>query len=155
VTPRKPHFNARPGNANNPVGHARNLVAVHPGNVSRLSHGVYSRRRFPLTAEEEEELEALLSLPHTSALDAAAAEEIVRLRSLIARVDQALAAPPGLERRGRMRELVAIRARLSAQLAAWLDRFGLTPRARAEFARTLGTTSLAEEIQRRMNGDGP
>ena len=63
-------------------------MALQYGNQNRLVHGLKSTRR--LSAEEEAEVEALLSLPHVAGPDRAAAEEIVRLRSLIAHVDAAL-----------------------------------------------------------------
>ena len=60
------------------------------GNTSRLTHGLYSRRRLPLSKPELEEVEALLEMPHVIPPDCLAAEEIVRLRSLIKRIDRHL-----------------------------------------------------------------
>ena len=49
------------GEVPNPDGYIPNLVAKQYGNTARLAHGVYSKRRFPLSDEEEAEVEGLLS----------------------------------------------------------------------------------------------
>ena len=38
------------GEVPNPDGYIPNLVAKQYGNTARLAHGVYSKRRFPLSA---------------------------------------------------------------------------------------------------------
>jgi len=66
------------GEVPNPDGYIPNLVAKQYGNTARLAHGVYSKRRFPLSDEEEAEVEGLLSLPHVVAPDRAAASTPTR-----------------------------------------------------------------------------
>jgi hypothetical protein len=67
-----------------------------------------------------------------------------------------------LERNGKLRQLVAERRLLSAQLADWFGVLGLTPDARATWAARPARPSLAETIAARVreieeqeaNGDG-
>lgn len=51
---------------------------------------------------------------------------------------------------GKMRQLVAERRLLSAQLAQWFQQLGLTPDARSTFAAKLAGKGLGEEIRRRL-----
>ncbi len=41
------------GEVPNPDGYIPNLVAKQYGNTAQLAHGVYTKRRFPLSDEEE------------------------------------------------------------------------------------------------------
>jgi hypothetical protein len=123
------------------------------GNTSRLTHGLYSRRRLPLSKPELEEVEALLEMPHVIPPDCLAAEEIVRLRSLIKRIDRALTDNQVETPAGEARKLIDFRRKLSAELRAWLQDFGLTPRSRAEWAKAMSGASLGEEIRRRMEAE--
>ena len=52
-------------------------------------------------------------------------------------------------RSGKVRALVDLRLRASRRLGEWLDRYGMTPKGRAEWARTLTDGGLVAEIARR------
>ena len=133
----------------NPPGHPESLVPYQfePGNRVPETHGVYSSRR-ELPAEAEALVEDLMALGHVVPADRLAAEEVARLVHLIGRVDAVLAerslTNPG---RGRARTLLAERRLLSARLEGWLVHFGLTPKSRAEWVRTLAGPSLGERIR--------
>ncbi len=131
-------------------GHPASLVPSHPGNTSRLSHGLYGRRR-SLPAEAVEIADALMSAEHTVGLDRFAAEEIGALIVQLDRVDAALS-DGKVERNGQARSLIDLRTRLSGRLERWLVQFGMTPAARAEFVHRLAQgQSLAAEIKRRQS----
>jgi hypothetical protein len=71
----------------NPNGTPENLVAAHPGNESRLVHGLYRARR-QLAPRATEIAEALLeAAPHTIPLDRIGAEEIGALIVTMDRID--------------------------------------------------------------------
>jgi hypothetical protein len=144
--------------ANNPRGHPATLRrGESEGNGYRLVHGVFSSRRL-LSEEGLAFVDSLMALPHTVPADVTAATEIARLMELIARVDAALADGVVESRKG-ARELIDHRRRLSAELRRWLADFGLTPRGRADWVRSLSGPGLGEEIRRRLeesraNGSG-
>jgi hypothetical protein len=93
----------------------------------------------------------LMSAPHVVPIDRLATLEIASLVDLIANVDRALADGRVENRRGQLRTLVDARGRLSSKLQAWLEAFGATPAARAEWAAPLaGQTGVAAEFQRRL-----
>jgi hypothetical protein len=132
----------------NPGGHASTLVAAHPGNENALRHGLYSARR-ELPERAREIAEDLLALPHVTEADRPAAEELGALTVLLENVDRALADGRVEGGRGQVRALLETRRRLSAELRAWLEAFGGTPAARAEWAARLAAGGLAGEIARR------
>jgi hypothetical protein len=129
-------------------GHA-NLVASHPGNVHAAKHGVYSPRlREPRAREIADEI---LEAPHVSGLDEIGAVEIGRLEALIETLDEAIAsAGPVNARRGTVRAVVELRLRASKRLQEWLDRYGMTPKGRAEWAKDLGRRGLMETVAERL-----
>ena len=110
-------------------GHSATLVAAHPGNSNREVHGYYSRRRRELTPAAAEIADELMTLPHVTAADRLAAEEIGRLLVMIDRIDAALADGKVQSRGGAPRKLIDFRFRASKELREWLDRFGLRRRA--------------------------
>ncbi len=118
------------------------------GNTSRLTHGLYSRRRLPLSKPEQEEIEALLEMPHVIPPDCLAAEEIVRLRSLIKRIDRALTDGRVETSAGEARKLIDFRRKLSGELRTWLQDFGMTPKSRADFAQAMAGAGLADQLRR-------
>jgi hypothetical protein len=91
-------------------------------------------------------------------LDEIGAVEIGRLEALIEAIDRDLAERGLTTRGGNSRRLLDLRLRASRRLAEWLDRYGMTPHARAEWAARLARPSFAEEVERRLRemeeGDG-
>jgi hypothetical protein len=71
-------------------GHPSTLRASHPGNTSRLRHGVWSANRQALEPGAQEIAEAILAEPHVAAIDEIGAVEIGRLEALIEAVDRDL-----------------------------------------------------------------
>lgn len=132
-------------------GHPQTLVASHPGNQNALSHGVYSRSGAALEPRVQELAAAILAEPHVDGIDEIGAVEVAKLTALIEAIDAELA-EHGLTR-GKSRDprgLLDLRQRYSRRLAEWLDRYGMTPRGRAEWARTFGEAeSLADTIKRK------
>ena len=86
-------------------------------------------------------------------MDEIGAIEIAKLVTLIDRIDADLAAKGLTRKNGEPRALLDHRARYSRRLAEWLDRYGITPRGRADFAHRLATGGLAAEIARRRGGE--
>lgn len=128
----------------NPAGHPATLSASHPGNVSRLVHGAYAERRH-MTEHGEQVAAWLRELPHVTAADQLAAEEVGALVSVLERIDAALADGRVENRRGEARALLDLRRRYSAELGKWLDRFGATtPR-----PSRLGETTRGRRSRRR------
>jgi hypothetical protein len=131
------------------TGHPSTLVAAHPGNRSAVKSGAFSRTGAPNAERAAVVADAILEAPHTEALDWIAAREIGSLVALIEGIDRDLAKRGAMDNRGAPRKILAERLRASARLEKWLVEFGLTPRSRAEWARTLAEGGLAHEIARR------
>jgi hypothetical protein len=129
----------------NPDGEPGNLVPSHPGNISAVKSGIYSRTGRVLAERAEELARALMEAPHTVALDSIAAEEIGSITAQLEAIDA------DLEERGKRdrRTLLEHKARLSRELRTWLREFGATPKARFDFAAGLARGGLGEEIRRR------
>jgi len=127
-------------------GYPATLEPRHPGNANAAAHGVYSARLREPRAQEI--ADAIMAEPHTAAIDWIGAGEIGRLEALIEALDAAIAAK-GIVRSDKVRSLVDLRLRASRRLAEWLDRYGMTPKGRAEWARQLAEGGLAAEIARR------
>jgi len=134
----------------NPDGHAQTLIASHPGNSNRLVHSLYATREREVSEDAARLVDALMSAPHVAPIDRLAAVEIASLVELIGRVDAALADGRVENGRGEVRRLVDQRARLSGKLQGWLDRFGATPAARADWASRLASATVADEVRRRL-----
>jgi hypothetical protein len=69
----------------------------------------------------------LIELPHVTVLDFPAAREIAALTVQAERVDAALADGRVESKKGELRTLLEHRRRLSAQLLALFESFGMTP----------------------------
>lgn len=137
----------------NPDGHPQTLEASHPGNASNLRHGAYSPRLREPRAREV--AEAIMAEPHTAPIDTLGAVEIGRLEALIEALDDAIADVSLTTRSTRIERLVEMRLRASRRLAEWLDRYGATPKGRAEWARQLAEgESFAETLRRRREAAG-
>ena len=96
-----------------------------------------------------------MSAPHVTALDEIGAVGIGRLEALIETLDRVIADNGAVNARsGKVRALVDLRLRASRRLGEWLDRYGMTPKGRAEWARTLTDGGLAAEIARRRGARG-
>jgi hypothetical protein len=115
----------------------------HP--TPNYRHGAFTTRRYPLTDEEKQEVDDLLALAHVLPADRAAAEEVVRLRSMVSRIDMILHS----QRRPNS-HLLAVRATLSGKLLSYLESFGLTPKSRAEWVARLAAGSLQERLAKRL-----
>jgi len=140
----------------NPDGHPATLRASHPANANAVRSGVYSRTGRVLEPAARELAEEILSLPHAADLDWIGALEISRLAVLIERIDAQLA-DSGVVGRGNRDRLGLLKVRLAAsrRLQEWLGAFGMTPRARAEFARELAAgETLADALRRRRDEAG-
>ena len=130
-------------------GHPQTLVASHPGHANnQRARGAYSPR---LREPRAQEIAAsVMAAPWASDVDELGAVEIGRLEALIERIDEALADGRLEGSRGSVRALVAMRLRASGRLQTWLDRYGLTPLARSEFANRLaseiGRASCRERV---------
>lgn len=135
----------------NPNGYAGSLVASHPGNRSAERSGAFSRRGLAQDAEVQDLAAAVMDAPHTHPMDEAGAIEIAKLIVLIDRIDADLAERGVVKpRTGEPRAVVDLRLRASRRLADWLDRYGMNPKARAEWARDMAQGGLAAEIARRQ-----
>jgi hypothetical protein len=137
------------GDRVNRDGHPRTLQASHPENRNNLRHGVYSADKAALEPRAREIAEGILAAPHTIDLDELGAVEIGRLEALIEAIDQDLAERGLTNKRGDVRSLVDLRLRASRRLAEWLDRYGLNPHARADWAAKLGRPSFMEQVEQR------
>ena len=123
--------------APNPAGHPASLT---PGQgTENLRFGHYSPEvREPRARQIAE---AIMAEPHTAAVDTLGAVEIGRLEALIETLDTAIEATPRTGRgAGRMTGLLEHRLRASRRLAEWLDRYGMTPKGRADWASKLVET---------------
>lgn len=134
----------------NPNGHVETLVAAHPGNTSRLEHGLYSARPPELDEEGRAIVEAVLAIPHVSEADYLVVERLAMLTTTVRRVDRALADGRVENRKGSPRSLLETQRRLSAEIRVLSDALGLTPAARATWTRTLVEGTLRERIARRL-----
>lgn len=132
----------------NSQGHPQTLQAAQPGNRNAEQHGLYAAPGRELEPLAQEVAEWLMQAPHTVELDLMAAIEIGKLAVLIDRVDAALG-DGVVERRGRARDLIDQRIRLSSRLEKWLRQFGLTPAARADFAKALASGTFREKLEQR------
>jgi hypothetical protein len=129
----------------NPSGNTETLYPAHPGNVSAVKSGIYSRTGRVLAPRAAEIAAALMEAPHTVELDRIAAEEIGQLVATLEAIDLDIA-ERGLRSR---RSLLELRLRASGRLEKWLTQFGATPQSRATWAATLAQGGLASEIARR------
>lgn len=134
----------------NPNGNAANLLPSEAGNVRAARHGVFSEGRRLLEPVAQEIAEDILAAPHVVDMDELGAIEIARLESLIRAIDCDLAEHGLTNRRGDARSLLDLRLRASRRLAEWLDRYGLTPHGRADWAGKLAGGGLGAEIRRRL-----
>ena len=138
--------------------HRPSLATSSPRSTvsSRLTVARSDRRALEPRAREI--AERILEAPHTVELDEIGAVEIGRLEALIEAIDRDLAERGLTTRGGNSRRLLDLRLRASRRLAEWLDRYGMTPHARAEWAARLARPSFAEEVERRLRemeeGDG-
>jgi hypothetical protein len=140
---------SRQGGRVNSNGHPQTLVPAEPGNTLGVRHGVYSRSGRVLAARAEEIADALMHLPYAHPLDVLAAEEIGSLMATLEAVDAALSDGRVENKRGQVRHLLDVKARLSRQLREWLAAFGATPAARADWAAKLARPSFAEQVEQR------
>jgi len=115
-------------------GNPQSLVPQR-GNAHNAPHGAYSPRLREGRAREV--ADQVLAAPHTVPLDEYGALEIGQLIALIQALDVALTQRGVTASQGRVRDLVDVRLRASRRLAEWLDRYGMTPKGRAEWARQL------------------
>jgi hypothetical protein len=128
-------------------GHRATLVVAHQGNTNAARHGLYSGRA--LAPRGAEIAKALMELPHVTGIDIVAAEEIGSIVARLEPIDGDLD-ERGHFGRGGARVLLEHKARLSRELRTWLREFGGTPKAKADFARSLSEGGgLAGEIARR------
>lgn len=134
----------------NEGGTPSTLVASQPGNRNALRSGVYSRTGAPLEPRVRELAEAIMEEPHTARLDEVGAVEIAKLVAMVEAMDADLAERGLTKKNGEPRGLIDLRLRATRRLADWLDRYGMTPKGRAEWARQLAEgESLAQAIRRK------
>lgn len=88
-----------------------------------------------------------MTMPHAHPLDRLAAEEIGSIVAALEAIDKEIEKRVPREARSHLMEL---KKGLGRELRAWLQEFGGTPRARAEWAAQLGKGSLGEQIRRRL-----
>ena len=72
---------------------------------------------------------------------------------MIDRIDAALADGKVQSRGGAPRKLIDFRFRASKELREWLDRFGLTPKGRADWVATLSSGRRFVDELAELNGD--
>jgi hypothetical protein len=134
---------------NNPKGTPENLIAAHPGNTNRLRHGIYSENG-ALDERTEQVTDAIMAAEHTVPLDEIGAVAIGRTVALLDAIADDLAERGLTNKKGEARSIVNVQLSATRRLAELLDRFGLTPRGRAEWARQLAEgESLAQTIKRK------
>jgi hypothetical protein len=116
-------------------------------------HGAHSRK--VQTGRAKEVAEWVLTMPHTSEMDWAAASEIGRLFAMAEALDSDLASRGVTTGSGAVRGAATLRLNVSKSILVWCNALGMTPRSRAEIAAALGQTGLAGEIARRrtLNGE--
>lgn len=140
----------------NEQGYTTTLVASHPGNVHAQRSGAFSRRGLAQDPEVRELSEQIMVAEHTVPLDEVGAIEIAKLTILIDRIDADLAKRGITKGKGaEPRTILDVRLRASRRLAEWCDRYGMTPKGRAEWARQLAEGGLAAEIARRRAQESP
>ena len=125
--------------------HARDPRPAPTGNTIAVKHAVYSPRLREPRAREIAEV--VLSAPWATDLDAISALELGRILALIERLDEAIGDNLAT---ARTRKLVDQRLAASRRLTELLDRHGMTPEARAEFAAKLGRRSVWEQLRKEM-----
>jgi hypothetical protein len=124
------------------------LAAAQPRAVGRPPiHGAQSRK---VQVERANELaEWVLTMPHTSDLDWAAATEFGRLLAMAEALDADLASRGVTTGSGAVRGAATLRLSVSKAIMSCCQQLGMTPRARAEWAAVLAQGGLAAEIARR------
>jgi hypothetical protein len=121
-----------------------NLIPAEPGNVRALKHGVWSERlREPRVKQI---YDAVLSAAHVTELDAMGALQIARCEALIESCEEAIVGG-GVMNAQAAADIMLRAIRRQMEL---LDRYGLTPKGRADWAAALGGDGLAAAIERRM-----
>lgn len=142
----------------NPDGHPETLVASHPGNLHRATHGVFSKRvREPRAAEVAD---ALMALPHVVEVDEVAALVVGDLFALHEALTGELA--KCLERlrsededdhgpaAARLARFAEIELRTAGRLMEGLDRFAASPSSRARWRRDFAAGETLAETARRV-----
>lgn len=136
----------------NPDGNVAALIPAPAGNIRGWKHGAYSERF--LSPRVAEMVDELMAMPHVLDIDRASAEEIARLRANVERIDAALEEDGRVEGRGgKPRALLEVRRRYSAQLESWYAQFGMTPRARFDFAARMSFGERVEERVRQIRAE--
>ena len=107
-----------------------------------------------LTPEAAQVADAIMELPHVVAADRIGAERIGMLLVQIGRVEAALADGHVESRKGAPRRLLDQHRRLNGELREWLDRFGLTPKGRSDWAGSLLRWPLTERDPSACRGRG-
>jgi hypothetical protein len=115
-----------------------------------LKHGVYSANGRALAPRAEQIAAALMEIPHAQPLDLLAAQEIGSLLATLEAIDRALSDGRVENKRGQVRHLLDVKARLSRQLREGLREFGATPAARAEWAARLAQPSVRERVEAKL-----
>lgn len=94
-----------------------------------------------------------MEAPHVVPLDAIGAAQIARLEALIEAIDGEIASS-GLTSGRKVKALADLELRAIRRQMELLDRYGLTPRGRAEFVRELvAGETIAEALRRRRDGE--
>jgi hypothetical protein len=122
-------------------------------------HGAQSRK---VQVQRASELaEWILTMPHTSDLDSAAASEIGRLLAMAEALDADLASRGVTTGSGAVRGAATLRLSVSKAILSWCNSLGMTPRARAEIIaalREVNAPTFGESYQARLAelrvGDG-
>jgi len=134
----------------NPNGHAQTLVASHPGHRNAEKSGAFSRRDLALDPEVQAMAGDIMDLAPTQDIDVIGAVELAKLLVLIDRIDADLDQRGVVNKKtGAPRGVVDLRLRASRRLAEWLDRYGATPKARAEWAKDVAQGSAWAELRER------
>jgi len=128
-------------------GHPATLVASHPANTHRGRHGIRSERMLEPRAQEV--ADGIMAAPHTDDVDWIGAREIGRLEARIEALDAEIDRVGMAGSGQRLKWLLDLRLRAGRNLLEALDRFGMTPKGRATWARELAQGGLAAEIAAR------
>jgi hypothetical protein len=106
----------------NKNGHRATLVSSHPGNTNAVKYGVYSPRM--ISGRALEIAEGLEQSFDFNPVERVAVHEAAGCIALLEAIDRDIDERGIVDGRGRSRDLVALRLRVSARLERWLDKFG-------------------------------
>lgn len=130
-------------------GHSTTLTPFREGNTAAAKHGIWSERlREPRTREL---YDALMAAPHiVEGLDAIIVMELARVQAFIEVLEHEFYESLNGRSTARTKMLGDLYLRAVGRETALLDRCGLSPLARAKWAKELATGGIGAAIRKRL-----